>query len=111
MFTSVVLEREGGQIVCIESKARDTVTAEDFNDLAALRIWSGTSSTGVALPRLVITSKTGYLNLRCPFGRRAEEPTIRTHSRKRNMIHGIGIEDIAVAVAVLVVREAKRVGR
>jgi len=33
----VVLEREDGRIVGIESKARDTVTAEDFRGLAALR--------------------------------------------------------------------------
>lgn len=33
----VVLERDNGQIVGIESKARDTVTAEDFRGLAALR--------------------------------------------------------------------------
>lgn len=33
----VVLEREDGQIVGIESKARGTVTANDFQGLAALR--------------------------------------------------------------------------
>ncbi len=33
----VVLEREDGLIVGIESKSRDTVTAEDFRGLAALR--------------------------------------------------------------------------
>ena len=33
----VVLERDDGRIVGIESKARDTVTADDFRGLAALR--------------------------------------------------------------------------
>lgn len=33
----MVLEREDGRIVGVESKARDTVTAEDFRGLAALR--------------------------------------------------------------------------
>jgi uncharacterized protein len=33
----VVMERDDGQVVGIESKARDTVTAEDFRGLATLR--------------------------------------------------------------------------
>jgi len=33
----VVLERDDGKVVGIESKARDTVTGEDFRGLAALR--------------------------------------------------------------------------
>jgi hypothetical protein len=51
MLTGVVLEREDGQIVCIESKARDTATAQDFDDLAALRIWSRTSFDRASLTR------------------------------------------------------------
>lgn len=33
----VVLERDDGQVIGIESKARDTVTGEDFRGLATLR--------------------------------------------------------------------------
>ncbi|MFC5102436.1 hypothetical protein [Kibdelosporangium philippinense] len=47
----MVLERVDDQIVCIESKARATATAEDFNDLAALRIWSGTRFDRTSLTR------------------------------------------------------------
>lgn len=59
----VILEREDGRIVGIESKARDTVTAEDFRGLAALRDLSGDRfSQGIVLH----TGRRGSVN----FGER-----------------------------------------
>jgi uncharacterized protein len=59
----VVLERDDGQIVGIESKARDTVTAEDFRGLAALRDLVGDQfSQGIVLH----TGRRGSVN----FGER-----------------------------------------
>jgi uncharacterized protein len=59
----VVLEREDGQIVGIESKARDTVTADDFQGLAALRDQVGDQfRQGIVLH----TGKRGSVN----FGER-----------------------------------------
>jgi predicted AAA+ superfamily ATPase len=59
----VVLEREDGQIVGIESKARDTVTSEDFQGLAALRDQFGDQfRQGIVLH----TGKRGSVN----FGER-----------------------------------------
>jgi uncharacterized protein len=59
----VVLEREDGQIVGVESKARDTVTAEDFRGLAALRDLVGDQfSQGIVLH----TGRRGSVN----FGER-----------------------------------------
>ncbi|WP_370948582.1 ATP-binding protein [Amycolatopsis sp. cg5] len=55
----VILEREDGQIVGIESKARDTVTADDFKGLAALRDQVGDQfSHGIVLH----TGKRGSIN-------------------------------------------------
>jgi predicted AAA+ superfamily ATPase len=46
----VVMERDDGQVVGIESKAKDTVTADDFTGLATLRDMLGTQFTqGVVL--------------------------------------------------------------
>ncbi|MFB9905887.1 DUF4143 domain-containing protein [Allokutzneria oryzae] len=47
----VVLERDDGQVVGVEAKARDTVTADDFRGLAALRDLTGDEFTmGVVFP-------------------------------------------------------------
>jgi predicted AAA+ superfamily ATPase len=46
----VVLERDDGQVIGIESKARDTVTGEDFRGLATLRDLLGDQfSRGIVL--------------------------------------------------------------
>jgi uncharacterized protein len=59
----VVLERDDGRIVGIESKARDTVTADDFRGLAALRDLVGDQfCQGIVLH----TGKRGSVN----FGER-----------------------------------------
>ncbi|HEX6354318.1 MAG TPA: ATP-binding protein [Actinophytocola sp.] len=59
----VVLERDDGRIVGIESKARDTVTAEDFRGLTALRDHVGDQfSQGIVFH----TGKRGSVN----FGER-----------------------------------------
>ena len=59
----VVLEREDGRIVGIECKARDTVTADDFRGLAALRDLTGDQfSQGIVLH----TGRRGSIN----FGER-----------------------------------------
>jgi uncharacterized protein len=67
----VVLEREDGQILGIESKARDTVTADDFQGLAALRDQVGDQfRQGIVLhtgQRGGVTSA----NDSCPFPSRA----------------------------------------
>jgi hypothetical protein len=67
----VVLEREDGRIVGVESKARDTVTADDFRGLAALRDLTGDQfCQGIVLH----TGKRGSVN----FGERLVSLPIAT---------------------------------